>query len=77
MVHTPPTVTTSPIFTYGRAIEPLPPSHDSSAENVTPKGNPIPHNIPPNTSPKILADPDSDPSLSDDSTSDSSNSSDD
>ena len=44
---------------------------------MTPKGNPIPHNNPPNMVPNIPTDTVSDPSLSDSSLLDSSDSSDD
>ena len=75
LVHTPPLVPASPIFTYGIASDPTSPFHDSSAEIVTPKGNPKPHNNTPNEVPNVLAEPDSDPSLSDSSSSDLSDSS--
>ena len=74
LVHTPTTLPTSPIFNYGRESYPLSPSHDSSEESVTPKGNPKPHDNPSNPVPNVLADPDSDPSLSDFSSSNSSDS---
>ena len=65
------------IFTYGTASDPWSPSHDLSAESVTPKGNPTPWNKPHNPVPNIPSDPDSDPILSDYSLSDSFDSSED
>ena len=54
------------IFTYGTSDTPSP-SHESSAEIVTPKGNPTPRNNPTNLVQNIPADPDSYPSFSDSS----------
>ena len=71
------TVHDLPIFTYESANDPPSPPHDSSAESVTPKGNPKPRNNQPNTVPKIPAEQDSDPSWLDYSLTESSNSSDD
>ena len=68
---------TSLIFTYWSASDPPSPSHDSSAESVTSKGNPKPSKNPPNLVPNVPDDPYSDPSLSDSSSSESSDSSDD
>ena len=65
LVHTPYPVPAPPIFTYETASDPQSPSHDSSAEIVTPKVNPIPNNNPPNLAPNIPAEPDYGPSLSD------------
>ena len=65
------------IFTYGTASDPQSPSHNSSAENVTPKGNPMPCNNPPNLAPNTPSEPDSDSSSSDSSSVDSYDSSDD
>ena len=61
---------------YESARDPTLPSHDSSAESVTPKGIPNPCNNPTNPLPYVPDDLDSDPSLSDSSSSDSSDSSD-
>ena len=77
LVHTPPPVPASPIFTYGRASDPTSLSHDSSAESVTPKVNPKPFDNSLNTVPNLPEDPDSDPSSSDSSLPDLSDSSDD
>ena len=77
LVHTHYPVPASPIFTYGTTSDHRSPSHDSSAESVTPKGNPTSYNKPPNPVRKVIADPDSDPSSLDSSLSDSSDSSDD
>ena len=74
-VHYP--VPTPPICFYGRARYPLSPLHDSSEDSVTPKVNPKPRGNPPNPVPKVLDDPDSNPSLSDSSFSESDDSSDD
>ena len=65
LVHFP--VHTSTIFIYGIASDPLSPSHESSSENLTHKGNPKPCNNPTDPLPYIPDDPDSDPSLSDSS----------
>ena len=64
LVHTPPPVLASPIFTYWRASDPLSLVHDYSAEIITPKGNTNPRVNPPNPVTNIPADPDSDPSSS-------------
>ena len=64
------------IFTYGIASDPQSPSYDSSSESVTPKGNTTPRNNPHNPVPKVPAEPDLYPSLSDYSLSDSADSSD-
>ena len=77
LVHTPSPVPASPIFFYGRASYSPSKSHDSSAESLTPKGNPTPRNNSPNMVLNLPSDPDSDPILSDHSLSDSSDSSDD
>ena len=61
LVHTPPPVPASPIFLSGRTSDPVPPSNESSAEIITPKGNPKPHNNPLNLVPNVQSDPDSDP----------------
>ena len=58
-VHTP------QMSTYGTASDPQSPLHDSSAEIVTPKGNYTPLNNQLNPVPNVLANLDSDPSLSD------------
>ena len=50
-------------LTYGTIVPPSP-SHDSSAEIVTPEGNPTPHNNPQNPALNVPADPGSDPSFS-------------
>ena len=71
-----PLVPDSRIFIYGTSDHPSP-SHDSSAETVTPKVNLTPSNNPPNYVPNIPDDPDSDSSLSFSSSSDSSDSLDD
>ena len=55
------------IFNYGTASDPQSPSYDSSEKSVTPKGNTIPCNNPPNTVPNLPVEPDPDPSLSDSS----------
>ena len=52
------------------------PPYDSSAETVTPRGNPKPRKKQPNPVLKVPYEPDSDPSLSDYSLSESSDSSD-
>ena len=75
MVHTPPPVPASPIFTYGRASDPPSLSHDSPEESVTPKVNPKPFDNSLNTVPNLPEDPDSDPSSSDSSLPDLSDSS--
>ena len=62
------------IFTYGTASDPPLPSHESSAERVTPKGNPTTHKNPPNTVLNVPSDPDSYPSLLDTSSLDSNDS---
>ena len=77
LVNTPFPVPAPPIFPYGKASDPPSPSHESSEEIVTPKGNTLPHDNLPNLVPNLPDDPDSDPSLSDFSLSDSSDSSDD
>ena len=77
MLHTPPLVLASPIFTYGRASDPPSLSHDSPEESVTPKVNPKPFDNSLNTVPNLPEDPDSDPSSSDSSLPDLSDSSDD
>ena len=64
------------IFSYGSASDPPSPSHDQSAEIVSPKGNPKPHNNPPIPIPYVPADPYSYPNLSDSSLSGSSDSTD-
>ena len=74
LVHTPPLVPASPIFTYGKSSDPPSPSHDSSEESVTPKVITKPRDNPPNIVPNVPADPDLDPSLSDLSSPDSSDS---
>ena len=76
LVHTPPHVPYSSILLYERESDPPSPSHLSSPESVKLKVNPMLRNNPPNPVPKIPADPDQDPSLSDSSLSDSSDSSD-
>ena len=58
------TVHTSPIFTYGSAIDPPSSPHDSSEESVTPKETPNPCNNITNPVPNVPAEPNSDPSLS-------------
>ena len=65
MVHTTSPVSSSPIFTYVTTSDPRSSSHDSLSESVITKGNPKPHNNPPNPVPKIPDEPDSDPGLSD------------
>ena len=75
MVHTSPPVPASTIFSYGIPSDSPSPSHDSSLESVTPKGNIKPRNNPPNPVPNVPSDTDSDPSLSDYSPLGSSNSS--
>ena len=77
LVHTTSPLSAPQIFTYGTKSEPLSPSHDSSAESVTPKVNPTPHNNPPNQVPNVPDEPYSYPSSSYSSLSDSSDSSDD
>ena len=62
-------------FAYGKVRDPPSPSHDSSAESVTPKGNPMTRNNPPNPVPNVPVDPDSDQISSDSYLSDSSESS--
>ena len=52
------------IFTY-ETSDPPSPSHDSSSESVTPKGNPITRKDPPNPVPNVPSDPESNTSLSD------------
>ena len=73
-VHSP--VQASPIFTHGIASDPMSPSHDSSAESVTPKLIYKPGDNPPNLVLYVPSDPDSYPILSYYSLSESSNSSD-
>ena len=63
-------------FTYGSASDPPSPPYDSSAESVTPRGNPKPFHNPPNTVLNIPDNPYSDPSLSYHYLSESSDSSD-
>ena len=58
-----PSVTTPRTFTDGTS-DPPSPSHDSSAETVTPKGNPTPRKNPPNPVTNVPADPDSYPGSS-------------
>ena len=58
LVHTPYMVPAPRTFTYGKASDPRSPSHDSSEESVTPKGNTTTCNNPPNTVPNIPNDPD-------------------
>ena len=71
-----PTVLAPQIFTYGK-IDPPSPSHESSAQIMTPNGNPMPHNNPHNPVPNVPADLDADTIFSYSSLSDSSDSSDD
>ena len=73
-MHLYPPVPAPQKFIYGTS-DPLSPSHDSSEESVTSKGNPTSRNNPPNPVPNAPADPDPDPSSSDSSSSDSSESS--
>ena len=75
LFHSYPPVPVPQIFTYGTS-EPPSPLHDSSVENVVPKGNTTTRNNPPNMLPKVPADPDSYPSSSYSSLKDSSDSSD-
>ena len=63
-LHSYPPVMTPQIFTYETSDPPLP-LHDSSAESVTPKGNPTLRNNLPNLVPNVPSDPDSDPVSSD------------
>ena len=65
------------IITYGTASHPQSPLHNSSAETVTPRGNPRTRKNLSNSVPDVPAEPDSDPSYSDFSSSDSSDSPDD
>ena len=58
LVNIPCQVPAPQIFTYGKSSDPRSTSHDSSAESVTPKGNPTPHNNPPNLLLKIPDEPD-------------------
>ena len=55
-VHSP--LHASPMFTDGSASDPPLPTHDSSAESVTPKGNPNPRDNPSNPVPCVPDDPD-------------------
>ena len=72
-MHTPyPVLDQQIFFTYGRASKPPTSLHDSSAEIVTPKGNPMPCNNPPYMVTHSPSDPDSDTSLSYSSSLDSS-----
>ena len=74
LVHTPPPVSASPLFLYGRSSDPLSPSHGSSEESLTPKGNHKPRIIIPNPILNVPIDLSSDPSFSYSSSSDSSDS---
>ena len=65
-LHLYPPVPVPQIFTYGTS-DPTSISYYLSAESVTPKVNNSPHKDPPNPVPNVLADPDSDPGLSDSS----------
>ena len=58
-------VHTSPIFLRGIASDPPSLLHYLSAESVTPKGIPKPHDKPPNMVPYVPTRQDSDPILSD------------
>ena len=73
LVHTHSLVLIPWNFTYGTSLPP-PPNGQSFPASVTPTGNYMPWNNPPETVPHAPIGPDSDPSLSDTSSLDSSNS---
>ena len=76
LVRTPSTVHAPQIFIYWTSSDSRSSSYESSAETVTPKGNPTPRNNPTNMVPNVPDDPESNPGLSYSSSSDSSDLSD-